>query len=89
MKKAVVVYQSSYGTSKSYAEQIASELGADLAERGKARISGLLGYDTIIFGGGIYAGRIAGCELLGRNAKKLSDKHLVVFSVGFTPASED
>jgi menaquinone-dependent protoporphyrinogen IX oxidase len=85
MNKTAVIYQSTYGTTRTYAEQIAQELGADLIECKKIRISELIGYDTIIFGGGIYAGRIAGSGLLRKNYEKLSDKHLVVFSVGFTP----
>ena len=85
MNKTAVIYQSTYGTTRTYAEQIAQELGADLIECKKAKISELAGYDTIIFGGGIYAGRIAGSELIRKNYEKLKDKRLVVFSVGFTP----
>lgn len=87
MNKTVVVYQSTYGTTRLYAEQIAQKLCADLVECKKAKISALIQYDTIILGGGIYAGRIAGSNLLGKNYEKLSGKLLVVFSVGFTPQS--
>lgn len=85
MNKTVVVYQSTYGSTKSYAEQIAQELSADLIGYRKIKISELIGYDTIIFGGGIYAGRIAGSGFLKKNYEKLSGKNIVVFSVGFTP----
>lgn len=87
MNKIVVIYQSTYGTTRLYAEQIAKELGADLLECKKAKISELIKYDTIIFGGGIYAGKIAGRGLLRKNFKQLSNKRLIVFSVGFTPQS--
>ncbi len=85
MSKTAVIYQSTYGTTRTYAEQIAQELGANLIERKKAKISELVGYDTIIFGGGIYVGQIAGSGLIRKNYEKLKEKHLVVFSVGFTP----
>jgi len=85
MNQTAVLYQSTYGTTKSYAEQIARDLGASLMECKRANIAGLAEYDTIILGGGIYAGRIAGSELFRKNAEKLISKHLVVFSVGFTP----
>jgi len=85
MSKTAVIYQSTYGTTRTYAEQIAQELGADLIAFKKVKISELVGYDTIIFGGGIYAGQIAGSGLIRKNYEKLKGKHLVVFSVGFTP----
>lgn len=85
MNKTAVIYQSTYGTTRAYAQQIAQDIEADLMECKKARISDLVGYDTIILGGGIYAGRIHGSELLRRNYEMLKGKNLVVFSVGFTP----
>ena len=40
-------------------------------------------YDTIIYGGGIYAGVIIGASLcISRNLKKLQDKKIVIFTVG-------
>jgi hypothetical protein len=72
---------------KHYAEQIAKELGAVLKERKRARISELAKYDTVIYGGGIYVGRIAGSGFIRKVYRKLPDKHFVVFSVGFTPHS--
>jgi menaquinone-dependent protoporphyrinogen IX oxidase len=85
MNKAVVIYKSTYGTAKAYAQQIALEMEADLLECSKAKPSRLTKYDTIIFGGGIYAGQIAGSSQLRSLCKKLPDKSFVVFSVGFTP----
>ncbi len=87
MKNAVVVYKSTYGTSKAYAERIASELNADLLPANKASLRALHAYAVIVYGGGIYAGRIAGAGRIGRLLKRLPDKRLAVFSVGFTPAT--
>ena len=85
MSKTAVIYKSTYGTTRTYAEQIAQELGAYLIECKKTKISELVRYDTIIFGGGIYAGKIAGSGLIRKCFEKSKGKHLVVFSVGFTP----
>ncbi len=62
-------------------------MGAVLKERKRARISELAKYDTVIYGGGIYVGRIAGSGFIRKVYRKLPDKHFVVFSVGFTPHS--
>lgn len=85
MNSIAVIYQSTYGTVKAYAQQIAQVLDADLMERKNVKKSDLSKYDTIILGGGIYAGRIHGSELLRRNDEMLKSKQLVLFSVGFTP----
>lgn len=85
MSRIVVVYKSTYGATKLYAEHIAKELRADLLEQGEITKSKLFEYDTVVYGGGIYAGGIAGVNLIRKNFDQLSDKFLIVFSVGFTP----
>lgn len=60
MSKIAVVYKSKYGSSKKYAEWIADELKAELFEHSKIKKDDLLKYDTIIYGGGLYAGSISG-----------------------------
>lgn len=78
MNNIVVVYKSKYGTTKRYAEWIAQELDAVLLEASTVKPSQLASFDTVIFGGGLYAGGIAGVELVAKNPCKL----LVVFTVG-------
>lgn len=78
--KTIVVYKSKYGYAKKYAEWIAEELGCDIKEN--AAIGDVLGYDIIICGGGIYAGRINGAKLVTKNLGKLSGKRLILFAVG-------
>lgn len=82
---AVVVYQSKYGSTKAYAQWIAEELGCEAIERKKVKIEDLLSYDTIIYGGGLYAEVIAGVSLLTKNLHLLQGKKLVVFTTGITP----
>lgn len=80
--KTVVVYKSKYGNTKKYAEWIAKELGVKLLEHKGIKVDDLMKYDTIIYGGGLYAGGIAGFSFIKKNYSKLKDKHIVVFAVG-------
>lgn len=42
----------------------------------------LLNYDTIIYGGGLYAGGVNGINLVTNNFDKLSNKKLILFTCG-------
>ncbi len=83
--KTIVVYKSKYGSTKDYATWIAGELKCDLCEAKNATVDRLLQYDTIIYGGGLYAEVIGGIHLITKNFDKLKDKNLVVFTTGITP----
>ncbi|ACL75015.1 flavodoxin domain-containing protein [Ruminiclostridium cellulolyticum] len=88
--KAVVVYKSKSGFVKKYAQWIAEELQADIYEASKIDVNMLMLYDTIIYGGGLYAVGINGLKILTKNLDKLKDKKLVAFATGATPSrSED
>ena len=82
---AIVVYKSKYGSTKTYARWIAQELGCDTLDAKQANADSLLNYDTIIYGGGLYAEIIAGVSLLTKNIDKLSGKKLIVYTTGITP----
>lgn len=62
MGNIAVIYKSVYGSTKQYATWIAEALGADLLEAGQAKLETLRKYDTILYGGGLYAGGIAGIQ---------------------------
>ena len=81
----IVVYKSKYGSTKAYAEWIADELGCEAVNYKSVKIDDLLKYDTIVYGGGLYAEVIAGVTLITKNLNKLKDKKLVVYSTGITP----
>ena len=57
--KGIIVYKSKYGSTKKYAEWIAEETGYDCVECGKVKTESIKEYDTLIFGGGLYASGIA------------------------------
>ncbi len=82
------MYKSVYGSTKKYAHWISEEINADLYEISKISIEKLKEYDTIVYGGGLYAVGIAGLSKIKNNFNKLSEKTIVVFSVGASPANE-
>ena len=78
MSKIAVIYKSKYGTTKQYAEWIASELDASLFDVSSIKSAHLKNYDVVVYGGGLYAGGIIGANLITKNPCK----SLVVFTVG-------
>lgn len=87
MNKIAVVFQSKYGATRNYAQWIAKELPCDLLEGKNIKAGDLMPYDTIIFGGGLYAGSISGIKLLTKNFSRLSSRNLVIFTCGLADPS--
>jgi len=87
--KIIVVYKSKTGFTKKYAKWIAGDLHADIFEVSKVTINKLIEYDTIIYGGSLYAVGINGVKLITQNINKLKDKKVVVFATGASPSRED
>ena len=84
--KTIVAYKSKSGYTKTYAEWIAQELHCDIKEN--AELSDLAGYDTIIYGGGMYAGGFNGAKLITKNLDKLNGRKIALFAVGSNPGRE-
>ncbi len=80
----IVIYKSKYGSTKQYAEWIAEELGCGAVSARDINAAELEKYDNIIFGGGMYSESIDGVSLITKNFDKLSDKKVVIFTVGLT-----
>ncbi|HEX9026680.1 MAG TPA: flavodoxin domain-containing protein [Clostridium sp.] len=87
--KAIVIYKSKTGFTKKYAKWIAEDLTADIFEVSKVTINKLIEYDTIIYGGSLYAVGINGVKLITQNINKLKDKKVVVFATGASPSRDD
>ena len=81
----IVIYKSRYGSTKAYAKWIAEELGCEAVEAKTVKADDLERYDTIVYGGGLYAEIINGVSLITKNLDKLSGKKIAVFSTGITP----
>lgn len=82
MKKTVVIYESKYGFTKRYAEWIAEALSCPVFEQKKFCTKDFAQYETIIYGGGLYAGGVSGIRLITGNWSLLSDKQVVLFTCG-------
>ncbi len=82
MNKTAVIYESKYGFTKRYAEWIAEALSCPAFERKKFCPKDFPQYDTVIYGGGLYAGSVSGIRLITENWRLLSDKKIVLFTCG-------
>ncbi|KDR95116.1 Protoporphyrinogen IX oxidase, menaquinone-dependent (flavodoxin domain) [Peptoclostridium litorale DSM 5388] len=87
--EVLVVYKSKSGFTKKYANWIAEELFADVYEVSKVTPKMLKKYDTLIYGGGIYAASINGLDVVKRNMNILNGKNIVVFATGVSPPREE
>lgn len=85
----VVVYQSKTGFTKTYAEWIAKELNCDLKENINLTVKDIKDYDTIIYGGGLYAVSVCGVGLIKKNFDVLNDKNLIVWATGSSPGRKE
>ena len=85
MNSTIVIYKSKYGATKTYAKWLAEAVGCEAVEAKRFDVKRFDEYDTIVFGGGIYATGIAGIALLNKNAEKLKGKRLACFAVGASP----
>ena len=81
----IVIYKSRYGSTKDYAQWIAKELGCAAVEAKTVKADDLEKYDTIVYGGGLYAEVINGVSLITKNIDRLRGKNIAVFSTGITP----
>lgn len=83
-----VIYQSKYGFTETYAKWISSALSCDLFQKKTVAIDTLSQYDTIILGGGLYAGGVNGIDLFAKNFKDLQQKNLVLFTCGLADPAD-
>lgn len=82
---SIVIYKSKYGSTKAYAEWIAEEMGCEAIDVKSIKADDLQGFDTIIYGGGLYAEMIGGISFITKNFDKIDNKKIVVFTTGLTP----
>lgn len=82
---AIVIYKTKYGATKTYAEWIAEELSCEIADVKKIKPKALETYDTVIYGGGLYAEVINGVSLITKNQDILKNKKVIVYTTGLTP----
>lgn len=89
MSKIAVIYESKYGTTKKYAQWISTSLSSEIYEKSSIKSSNLKEYDTIIYGGGMYAGGISGISIITKNFDIIKDKNIIVFTCGLADPKEE
>lgn len=89
MKDVIVIYKSKYGAAKQYAQWIAEELGCEAVPVKQVTSPLLQEYRMIVFGGGLYMGRINGVAALTRRFAELKEKTLFIFTAGLTEPGDD
>jgi len=75
--KTVVIYKSKYGSAKRYAEWIAEETKGDLFDGSEIKAEDMLKYDTIVYGGSLYAVGILGISLIKKNFDKRKESNYI------------
>ncbi len=87
MSSILVIYRSQYGSTKQYAQWLATSLQANLLEAAAVQPKDLTNHQIILFGGGLYAGKINGLRLITENMIRLQGKAVIVFAVGISDPS--
>lgn len=87
--KTIVIYESKNGYTENYAKVIANKLEADVYNFDQVSLELLEGYDTVIFGGGVYSDKINGLEAFIKLVRRELDKKVIIFGVGMSPIFEE
>jgi menaquinone-dependent protoporphyrinogen oxidase len=86
-KRALVAYASKHGSTREVAERVASVLraaGLAVDVMPAAEVGHLRGYDAVVLGGALYAGRLHkdARKFLARHEDRLSVRTFAVFALG-------
>lgn len=79
---AVVIYGSCYGSTQAYAEHIAAALSCPAVSAKEVTRADVEGRELIVFGGGAYAGSIAGAKKAAKLEKYFGQAKLLCFTCG-------
>lgn len=83
--KTLIVYSSKTGFTEKYAKWIAEEIPCTCLPLQEAENLDIKEYDTILFGGGFYAGKINGINWLQKRIPDLTGKKAALFCTGASP----
>lgn len=86
--KTLVLYRSKTGYTEKYARWLAQELGCEAKEFRDSE-GNWAEYDTVIYGGGLYAGGINGFKSFRKRMQANPGKRYFLFAVGATPGRPD
>lgn len=82
MGKTMVLYASAYGSTRRYAEYIANALACPAADIRRIKPQVIAEVDTVIFGGWLCGGAVAGSRALEARREQLAGKSLIAFVTG-------
>lgn len=83
---SIVIYKSKTGFTERFAKWIGEELSCDVIPYARRSAINFDAYDTVIYGGGIYAGGIGGLKWFKEKLPAMAGKKVVVFASGATPS---
>lgn len=82
----VIIYGSCYGTTEKYAEELSKRTGIRAVSY--KDIKDINSYRTIIYMGGLYAGGVEGMKKTLKNLKDVSDKKMIIATVGLADPTD-
>ena len=82
MEKILIVYESRYGATRQYAQAIGRALGFPVYPRKKLPAGQLESCSVLVYGGGLYAGGVAGIHTLKQAMERYPQKNFVLFTCG-------
>lgn len=88
MNKTVILYKSKYGATKKYATILKDELSCDSYDAADYKKILFENYDCVIFAGAIYAGGMAGLNILRKIYEDIKHKKIILLCVGASPYDE-
>jgi len=87
--KSIVIYKSKTGYTQQYAKWISEELQCEMVPLKNLKKVQLSEYDTVIYGGGIYATNISGFKTFLNISSQLANKKVAILSVGAAAYSDE
>lgn len=84
-QEILIVYHTTYGSTKQYAEWIQEQVGGRVVADEEAENLDLSNYDLFIFGGSFLEGRISIRRFMINHWQEIQDKQIVLFSTSGRP----
>ena len=85
----LIIYAGKYGTTERYASWISEKTGADIYPLYQVTSRMLKRYNTIVYGGAVYGGKILGLSFLKKHLDELKKHQLILFTVGLTMPGDE
>lgn len=82
VSRTIVIYSSKYGSTENYAKLLGQALGCEACPLESFPWADLKKYDVLVYGGGVYGGKINGLGALKKRWKNLESKRVAIFAVG-------